>query len=803
MKKITLIFSFLTVIIFLTFWTQPKIRAVGTIKIWDRNKILLYEKAGTVGKKIPVAYDKFPKYLIKAVIASEDESFLTNPGIDLKAILRSLVLNLRQKKIVTGASTITQQLVRSVISPQQNPSRSLLRKVREILIALRLNLTHSKKDILTMYLNQMYFGNLAYGVQAASQTYFDKDVSQLTLAESAFLAGLISSPEKRNPFVNFNEAKKRQNQVLALMVKNHFISQEKATEVSKEKIEIRGKENEIKAPHFVDYILEELKTHQINMESGINIYTTLDYPTFRLSQDIASLWVNKLCQKHHLSNAAIIMIKNESGEILSMLGGIDYFDIKNSGQVNLTTSPRQPGSALKPITYATAFMGKYTPATLIYDVRKVFKTKKGEGFSPNNYDGRFHGLVLAREALAASLNLPAVEMLYRVGINNFLKTARNLGITTLSEVNRYDLAITLGGGEIKLLELANAYASFARGGKYKETYGIFKIESDNGQVLYQHKDKEGVLTLGKNSRQIAYLISDILSDQKARMLGFNEKNPLVLSHQAAVKTGTTTDWHDNWTIGYTPSFTVGVWVGNNDNSPMNEISGVLGAGSIWNQFFEEYLKDKPEDRFVEPEGIVKREICRLSGMLDDNLCPEKITEIFLSGTEPKEKSKLHKKILIDKRNGLLASNLCPKEYLMEKVFVDYPPAVYTWAKENNLETIPIKYSPLCQEGKITGGTTFLEIVYPVQKAVFENAPFLVVNQMIVFEVNVSIDIKKVIWFVDGNFYKEVGSFPFKTSWPPVTGKHKILAKGLTIKDQEVTSQEVNIEVVEFKDKTDD
>lgn len=797
-KRIATI-SILGLVAFLLFWTQPSFHNSGTVKIWDRNNTLLYESAGTVGKKNPITYDKLPKHLIDATLASEDESYWTNPGIDVKAIARSTFLNIKERKVVSGASTITQQLARaSAISPQKIPSRSFIRKVREILIALRLTASYSKKDILTMYFNEMYFGNLAYGIQAASYTYFDKDVSQLSLAESAFLVGLLSNPDRRNPFVNFEEAKGKQLQVLNLMVKQGFISKEKVEEAKQEKLALTKRETEIKAPHFVQYVLQEVGALEIKDKQGINVYTTLDYPTFTLSEDITKLWVSRLSNKHDLSNASLVLIKNDTGEILNMLGGLDYFDATHSGQVNMAVSLRQPGSALKPVTYAAAFMQGYTPASLIYDVKKVYKTKKGEGFTPNNYDGRFHGLVLAREALASSLNLPAVEMLNRVGIKNFIDVANDLGITTFTEEERYDLALTLGGGEVKLLDITNVFASFGRGGEYKEPFSIRKIVTDDGKVLYAHRQKQSEQVLGKNGKQVAYLISHILSDPKARIPGFQEKNPLVLSHPAAVKTGTTTDWHDNWTVGYTPSFTVGVWVGNNDNHPMRDITGVVGAAPIWNQFFEEFLKGKPKEQFSRPDKIKEVEICSTSGELSDGICPEIAREIFIEGTEPKTISRLHKKVKLDIRNNLLATDVCPKEYVAERILIDYPPQAYTWALEDNQEVIPHQFSPLCNSDKQSDGLSFLEITYPKQGTVFESAPLLVSNQAAVFEVNVSPSISRVLWYVDGNLLKEARSFPFSTSWKPYLGKHVIKAIGITTTGAKIRSEDVGISVVDYK-----
>jgi len=583
------------------------------------------------------------------------------------------------------------------------------------------------------------------------------------------------------------------------MAKHGFISQEKAEEAKQEELALTKKSINIKAPHFVHYVLQELDTLGIKTGQGINIYTTFDYPTFSLSENIAKIWVERLKDQHDLSNASLVLIKNDTGEIVDMLGGIDYFDATHSGQVNMTTALRQPGSTLKPVTYAAAFMQDYTPATLIYDVKKVYKTKNGEGFTPNNYDGRYHGLVLAREALASSLNLPAVDMLDRIGVGSFLKVAKDLGIATFTQEDRYDLSITLGGGEIKLLELTNLFASFARGGEYVEPYAIQKIVTDNGKILYEHQTELGKQVLGDKGKQIAYLISNILSDPKARIPGFSEKNPLVLSHPAAVKTGTTTDWHDNWTVGYTPSYTVGVWVGNNDNHPMRDITGVVGAAPIWNQFFEEFLKDKPTEQFIRPEGIKEVEICAISGNLPDGLCPEKTSELFLEGTEPKETSTLYKEVLIDKRNGLLAGNFCPKQFVEEKVFIDYPSEVYTWAIQENLEVIPRQSSPLCSSNQQFLGSSYLGITYPKEKTIFETAPQLVNNEAVVFEVNVSPNISKVLWYVDGKLIEEATDFPYSASWKPQVGKHTITAYGVTRSNEKIKSEDVGFSVVEFKE----
>lgn len=785
-------------IVFFWYWTTPVSHFPGTVKIWDRNHILLYESDSSVGKKNPVEFEAFPRSLIDATVAAEDESFWTNPGIDVFAMARSAWLNLTRRKIVSGASTITQQVARmSMTSPFQHSSPNIIRKVREVLMALRLQATHSKKEIMTTYLNESYYGNMTYGAAAAARTFFDKDVSALSLPESALLAGILSAPGSREPYANFSAAKARQEQVLDLMVKNELLKQSEAESAKAEVLSLGSSDTELLAPHFVHFILDELRSLPVYQPVGINVYTTFDYPTYTLGVDIARIWVRKLEQEHDLSNASLVLIENSTGEIITMLGGIDYFDATNSGAVNIATALRQPGSTLKPITYAAAFMQGYTPATVIYDIPTVYKTKKGEGYAPNNYDGRFHGLVLAREALASSLNLPAVEMMHRIGVTSFLTQAKDLGITTFNQEDRYDLSLTLGGGEVTLLDLTNVYAGFARGGVYLPPYAIEKVTTDTGRVIFTHQKTRGIPVLGKTGAQISYLISDILSDPHARQLGFYEKNPLVLSHPAAVKTGTTTDWHDNWTVGYTPSYTVGVWVGNNDNHAMKNITGVVGAAPIWNQFLEEFLKGKPVEQFTDPGGIITIEICKLTGELPDDLCPETISEKFITGTEPQKVTTLYKKVLVDTRNNLLADESCPSSVIKERILIEYPPEVYSWAVTNNQEVIPRSYSPLCGENQTVPSPSFIQLVYPRPLTVFQDASDLVQNQKIVFEVHVSSSIRSVTWYIDQKPVGVSDSFPFSFSWSPTVGDHVVHAVGVGDELIEQTSEKVKFSVTPF------
>jgi len=745
---------------------------------------------------IPINYSQIPPDLINATLASEDISFWENPGFDLRGLLRAAYLNLKRGEVVSGGSTITQQLVRAVvISPGKKASRTIIRKAREILMALHLTLTSSKKNILTAYLNQMYYGHLAYGVEAASQVYFNKSATQLSLAEAAFLAGIVASPQQYDPFIFPDKASERKNQVLSLMEKHKLVESERVKLAEKEKLDFKTSQFEIKAPHFVEYVDSEMENMGV-VQPGVNVVTTLDYHLYSLALEIASQKVGQLKAKHDITNAALILLENESREVLVMLGGIDYFDNEIAGRVNLSLAPRQPGSALKPITYAAAFVKAETPASLIFDVPRVYLTKKGEGFTPHNYDGRYRGLVLAREALASSYNLPAVEMLSRISLESFLQTAHDLGITTLNQIDRYDLAITLGGGEVRLLDLTNAYASLARGGKFAPPNLIKKITSDSGRLLFESDKVEETLSLGEKSEQIAYLITDILSDSKARIPSFGEKNLLNLSRPAAVKTGTTTDWHDNWTVGYTSEYTVGVWVGNADNHPMRELTGVTGAAPIWHDFLEEFLKDKPRSEFIKPEGLLSLEVCRLDGRLPDGICDTR-EEIFIAGNEPKEKSRLYRKVRLDRRNRLLAGDDCPNNIVEEKLMIDYPAEVYSWALVNNLEVIPAEYSPLCQYQAGKEGNLWLEIISPLNGTVYENSSPTSVSEAVVFECRFSPQIRTVEWYLDDQLLSRSEKAPFSFNWQPISGRHSLYALGLSNGAGKIESNRVKFEVVNF------
>ncbi len=639
-KKLSFIITAI-LLSFFWFWTNPTPKDQGTIKVFDKNGQLLHQFSEDFGYQQSAPLRDLPQNLQDAVIVTEDQRFWFHPGIDPLAIFRALYTNLKKGEIFSGASTIPQQLVRfTVIHPNQPAKFNLIRKIRESLMAIRLTLTTKKSKVLEMYLNRMHFGRQTYGVKAASQIYFGKPVNQISLSEAALLAALISNPTAFDPLEHPENATTRRNQVLKHLFAAHKITAETYQRAQSEPLPEEINQPEFIAPHAVYQSFQEAKKLIKNLSQDIEIYTTLDANWYSTVKQIANTKIAGLKDEHDVTNAAVVIIQNDTGEILTLLGSLNYFDAEIGGQNDMSLALRQPGSALKPITYAAAFeKGIATPATLIEDIQKTYLTKTGEGFIPHNYDGRYRGPVLVREALASSYNLPAVEMLDRVGIDNFLSLAHRLGITSMQQTDRYDLALTLGGGEINLLELTNAYASLARDGHWLPTNLIKNIKR-NGVAIYQQPQPTPTSVLDP---KVAWLITDILSDSKARIPTFGEKNSLVLSNKAAVKTGTTTDWHDNWTIGYTKDYTVGVWIGNADNHPMKNITGVTGAAPIWHDIFEQLLTFNEYTPFTQPEGIVTEEVCSWDGLLPNSDCNEKYLEVFISGSEPNTTTILTKK----------------------------------------------------------------------------------------------------------------------------------------------------------------
>ncbi len=581
-----------------------------TTKIYDRTgQVLLYEIFDPrLGDRTWVPVDQIPLHLGQATIAIEDKSFYDNPGFDIRGIARAFYYNLRGGPI-QGGSSITQQLIKNVlISPEERYKKLYSRKIKEVILALEISRRYSKDQILEWYLNSNFYGNLAYGVEAAAQVYFDKPIQELDLAECAMLAALPQFPGM-NPIDAPEEARKRQHLVLDAMVRQGYVTAEEATAAKYQKLDIKAREERfnIIAPHFSIYArkrLEEMFGPELVHRGGLRVYTTLDLQKHNLAREIAREWVAELqAQERNVSNAAVVVITPRTGEILVMLGSLDYWDDKIAGQVNVALANRQPGSSFKPYNYVTAFSQGYTAATMIMDVRTAFPDPPHPPYVPENYSRKYHGPKRIRQTLACSYNMPAVKVLDMVGVKNVINTAHRMGITTLNE-EYYGLSLTLGGGEVKLLDMAYAFSVFANGGTmaglpvkeqrlgYRELdpVAILRVEDRDGDIIWQYAAPEIREVL---SPQLAYLINDIMSDNNARAPAFGYESRLKLSRPAAAKTGTTNDFRDAWTIGYTPQIVTGVWVGNSGNEAMEHVPGSRGAAPIWHDLMEKVLGECP------------------------------------------------------------------------------------------------------------------------------------------------------------------------------------------------------------------
>ncbi len=633
-------------------------------KIFDRNGELLYDVHGEQNRTL-VQLGELPDYVKSTALAVEDSEFYRHKGFDIRGITRSAYRLAVSGRIRGGGSTITQQLIKNALVGSE---RSYTRKIKELILALQVERRYSKDEILQMYLNNVPYGGQAWGIEAAAQMYFNKSSKELNLAEAALLAGLPQRPTAYSPFGAYPEAaKSRQEHVLKLMYERgwlssngerEYISKEAYEEALNYDLQYAQPGTDIKAAHFVMHVrmlLTERYGEQIVENGGLQVTTTLDYEKHKQAEEILAQEVARLASKR-AGNAALVAMDPRTGEILSMVGSKDYFDLENDGNVNVTLRPRQPGSSIKPITYATAFKKGYTPATMVMDVRTEFPGGQGQPpYIPRNYDGTFHGPVLFRDALANSYNIPAVKVLGLVGIQSVLDTAHELGITTLNQPERYGLSLTLGGGEVKLLDMVTAFSVFANQGVKHEPVAILKVTDANGKVLEEHRATQGRRVL---SEGISFLVADILSDDAARRPAFGYKNWLEFPNRVvAAKTGTTNDYRDAWTIGFTPSITIGVWAGNNDNSEMVDAPGSLVAAPIWHKVMEMWMGNSADEPFPQPDEITQSEICTLSGAPAHEGFPSK-WEYFSKGAEPTGECLVHRRIEICEVDGKLAVDAC-------------------------------------------------------------------------------------------------------------------------------------------------
>lgn len=604
-----------------------------TTQILDRNGKLLYEiydKNG--GKRTPIYLGDLPPHLINATIATEDQEFYSNIGFDPKGIVRAVWQNLSAGSIVSGASTITQQLAKNVLLHEdERTDQTYARKLREMILAYRISDEYPKDQILEMYLNEIYYGHLSYGIEAAAQTFFGRHADELTLAEAAMLAGLPQAPSQYDPLVNPEDAKERQSHVLDRMVNQGYITAAEADQAKAQTLNFRDQQDvRIEAPHFSMYVrqlLEDTYGPNLVYRGGLKVTTTLNLDWNRIAENAIRDQLQYL-RTQNANNAALVSVDPKTGEILAMVGSKDYYDKSIDGQVNVTLARRQPGSTIKPIVYVTAFSNGWAPATIVTDDRTAFPNAPGlPAYMPSDFDGQFNGQETVRHALSNSENIPAVKALMFSGIDEFVKTAESLGIH-YENPKVYGLSLGLGAGEARPLDMAGAYAALANNGVYHPPVAILRIEDAEGRVIFQYEPPEGRQAVGAVQ---AYMVTSILSDNTAREPLQGPNSTLKLSRPAAAKTGSTDSYRDSWTIGYTPNLATGVWVGNTDNTPMKEVLGSMGAGRIWHQYMEDVHAGAPIVDFTLPPGLKEFRLCKETGRAPTEECQRELIEVYPEG----------------------------------------------------------------------------------------------------------------------------------------------------------------------------
>ena len=787
--------------------------AAPSTRILDRHGRLLYEISDPhQGRHTPIGIEAIPPACREAAIATEDANYYTHPGVDLVGIVRALWINLQGGEVLSGASTITQQVARNVLlSPTERNQRTLTRKLRESILAWRLTQQFSKDDILTLYLNEVNYGNLAYGIEAAAQVYFGKAAGELDLAECALLAGLPQAPALYDPLTDLNAAKERQAVVLDLMTKQGYLTPDRAELAKAEDLQFAATPFPIQAPHFVAYVrqwLEDRYGLEAVYTQGLVVTTTLDLDWQNAAQAIAQRQIAALQKDKpdqpgkNVNNAALVAVDPRTGEVRVMLGSPDYFDKKIDGAVNAAIAHRQPGSSIKPITYAAAFdpaaPDPLTPASLILDVRSSFPTQEGDPYVPKNYDQQFHGPVSAREALASSYNIPAVKVLQHAGLDRMIALARALGITTFGQPDRYGLSLTLGGGEVRLLDMTLAFSVFANGGFKVDPVVVQQVSDAQGRLLLNNtRSAVGAQVLDP---RVAYLITSILSDNTARAPAFGEYSVLRLNRPAAAKTGTTTDWRDNWTIGYTPDLVTGVWVGNADNKPMERVSGVTGAGPIWHDFMQEALKGQPARDFARPAGLLDLDVCATSGLLPTPYCPYTKREVFVAGTEPTQPDNLYQPIKIDVITGQPATADTPRDRIETRVFLVLPAEAREWARDNGIAQLTLNNEQMTNDqAALSDQHSAIRITRPDNGVIYRLTPQTPIEtQRIPVQAIAGDGVRftRLTLFVDGRIIGEFTTSPARTFWQLQPGAHVITAQISDAQGQLVNSAPVLITVTQ-------
>ena len=708
--------------------------ALGSAWVYDRNGTLLFQFADPdAGLRDPVGIDEIARPVIEATISTEDASFYTNPGINIRGLVRAAVENLLPFGSVgflqgSGGSSITQQLVKNLyIEREERYRRSIPRKLKETVIALELTNQYSKDQILDWYLNHIFYGNNSYGVESASRRYFGKHASELTLPEAALLAGIPNSPNEYDPFANLEAAKRRQAEVLDLMVRNDFITHEEADEAKVAELVFRSAdENDLLAAHWVFHLWNADIGEGVLMDmcqqglierprgwtcadllrrGGLRVTTTLDLDLQQEAEAVLRKWIGQYEESSGGHNGAMMMIDNATGEVLVYVGSRDYANVDILGKNDMITALNSPGSSFKPFTYITAFMKGWAPASIIWDAPTKIVGGDGKEFEPINPARDYRGPTSVRTALGASLNVPAVKLMVEVGVGDVIDQARQMGITSLVDKDRYGPALTVGGGEVTLHDMTFAFSAFANNGLQNgipiprdgrptwwpalQPVAVLSVKDSDGKELYKFQKPEEVRVAPAVE---SYLITSILSDDVARSPTYGLGSTLNLpGRTSGVKTGTSEPYENSraigetWTIGYTRQLVTGVWIGNADNSPMINITSATIAARSWNEFMtyaHNYL-ELPAAGFTRPSGIVSAD-----AFVAGTDCEKKTTDLFQRGNEEKYLHPLCTMLKIDRRTGLPAAPNAPVDQLVERLALDVPKDVLDWAREKGFAPTP-------------------------------------------------------------------------------------------------------------------
>ncbi len=755
---------------------------VISLRITDRNDITLREVlSDQEGRAYWLRPDEIPPQLINATIAAEDKYFYHHPGVNPLAIARAFFQDVAAMRLVSGGSTITQQVIRNIY----HEKRTVLGKIVEAWLALRLERTISKNEILLQYLNRVPYGNGTYGAEAASRLYFRKPVSHLSIAEAAFLAAIPNSPTGSNPYRVFSRAKSRQQLILKRMLDEELITKEEYKRAAEEPVILQDPGRNLRAPHFTDMILNSIPPDERARMSVVR--TTLDYNIQKAVEILLKGHISML-KKFHVTNGAVVVVDNATCDIAALAGSVDYFDSLRDGQFNGALAERQPGSALKPFVYGLALESGMTAADIIPDIPFAAPTRTG-AFIPQNYDKKFHGPVHLRTALACSYNVPAVRVAQAVGVDAVLARLRECGLTTLDKpASYYGLGVVLGDGEVTLLDLTRAYSMLARGGYFLSDRTILSyrdVAGNTHEFVPADSPEFGGSPRIVYSPQVAYILANILSDDDARAPSFGFDSPISLPFPCAVKTGTSKDYKDNWTVGFTPRWTVGVWVGNFDATPMRSVSGITGAGPIFRDVMLYLEQNSRWLSFPQPDGIVRVKVCTRSGKLPTKDCPGTMEEVFIKGTEPTAKCGMHHVYRIDDRTGRLADARTPKQFVETKLVETLPPIFDAWLDRQKADDTRgasnnqpgVGKEPASEQTRRSLTSADFGIAPPENGSVYKIDPSLRRQfQMLDVAVVAGPAYQNVRLFVDGKLYSNLSAEKI-ARWALLPGLHEFRLSG--------------------------